>query len=367
MRLTIDRSMMTHEGRTRAAAPPDGPTRIGVIGIGRRGQGNFLPALACLRGEFSIAWIHSRTREHLRKVSSCWNVEPAERLDDDTLRGVNAVAVSVPIEQNIPVLKMLEPHASRLTVVIDTPITQSLRDALTCAKLLAKFKSVLVTEDYMNFPEFELARRAVAGDLIGRVSRINLNGLGYRYHGLALLRSFADFAPVRSTRRRSLEGAATAIDYRFRGGLFGCVTGPYRRDSGDFSIEGENGTIAAFPGGQPHDVQQGTSRHMMRFDRVDGVLASVSLESGASRHEISLPEIGMLIGLPFADKSEINLKRSWGLMQVFMSLREDNLNRRYGFRNALYDSLISRAADKLPLLFDPTTYAGTNAFDLMVA
>jgi hypothetical protein len=54
-------------------------------------------------------------------------------------------------------------------------------------------------------------------------------------------------------------------------------------------------------------------------------------------------------------------------MQVFRSLREDNLNRRYGFRNGLYDSLMSRAADKIPLLFDPTTYAGTNAFELMVA
>jgi hypothetical protein len=357
--------MVTTQGR--GAVPASGPTRIGVIGVGRRGQGNFLPALTCLRGEFSIAWVYSRTRERLRDVASCWNVEAAERLDDDALRSVDAVTVSVPIKQNIPVLKMLEPHASRLTVVIDTPITQSLRDALICARLLAKFKSVLVTEDYMNFPEFELARRAVAGNLIGRVSHMNLNGLGYRYHGLALLRSFADFAPVRSTRRRTLGRAGAAIDYRFRGGLSGCVIGPYRRDSGDFSIEGENGTITAFPGGSPFESDPRASMHMMRFDRVNEVLSSVSLESKTSRHEILLPEIAALIGLPFADKSEVNLKRSWGLMQVFMSLREDNLNRRYGFRNALYDSLISRAAGKLPLLFDPTTYAGTNAFALMVA
>src|SRR5260221_2827850 len=229
MPLTIDRSMTTAEGRT--AAPPDGAIRIGVIGAGRRGQGNFLPALTCLRGEFSIVWVHSRTRERLRNVASCWNVEPAEWLDDDALLSVDAVAVSVPMEQNIPVVKMLEPHAWRVTVVIDTPITQSLRDALICARLLAKFKSVLVTEDYMNFPEFELTRRAVAGNLIGRVSQVNLNGLGYRYHGLALLRSFADFAPVRSTRRRSLEGAGTEIDYRFRGGRSCCVIRPYRPDS----------------------------------------------------------------------------------------------------------------------------------------
>jgi NADP oxidoreductase coenzyme F420-dependent len=364
MRLTIDGSMMTTQDG--AAAPPSGSVRIGVIGAGRRGQGNFLPALTCLHAEFSITWVHSRTRERLRNVASCWNVEPAEWLDDDALHRVDAVAVSVPIEQNIPVLKMLEPHASRLTVVIDTPITQSLRDALTCARLLAKFKSVLVTEDYMNFPEFELARRAVAGSLIGPVSHINLNGLGYRYHGVALLRSFADFAPVRSARRRSPAGADTTVHYRFRGGLSGCVIGPYRRDSGDFRVEGENGTITAFPGDQPPAAGQGASAHMMQFNRVDGVLSSVSLESETSRHEIPLPEISVLMGLPFADKSEINLKRSWGLMQVFKSLREDNLNRRYGFKNALYDSLISRAADKLPLLFDPTTYAGTNAFELMV-
>jgi hypothetical protein len=227
---------------------------------------------------------------------------------------------------------------------------------------LAKFKSVLVTEDYMNFPEFELARRAVAAGLIGRVSHVTLNGLGYRYHGVALLRSFAEFAPVRSTRRRSLGGGATAIDYRFRGGLTGCVTAPYRRDSGDFRIEGETGIIVGAPGGQVADTPDG-STHVMQFNRVDGVLTSVGLAS----HEIALPEIAMLMKLPFSDKSEINLRRSFGLMQVFRSMREDNLNRRYGFRNALYDSLISRAADKIPLLFDPTTYAGTNAFELMVA
>lgn len=338
------------------------PIRIGVIGTGRRGQGNFLPALTGLRDQFSIAWVHSRTAERLRDVASVWNVEPAERLDDVTLAGVDAVAISVPIDQNIPVLKLLEPHAGRLTVIIDTPVTQSVRDALACARLLAKFKSVLVTEDYMNFPEFELARRAVVAGLIGRVSRVTLNGLGYRYHGVALLRSFADFAPVRSTRRRSLGGGASAIDYRFRGGLSGCVIGPYRRDSGDFRIEGENGIIAGTPAGQVADTPDG-STHVMHFNRADGLLTSVRLAS----HEIALPEIAALTGLPFADKSEINLRRSFGLMQVFRSLREDNLNRRYGFRNALYDSLMSRAADKIPLLFDPTTYAGTNAFELMVA
>jgi hypothetical protein len=339
------------------------PIRIGVIGTGRRGQGNFLPALTCLREQFAIAWVHSRTAERLRGVASTWNVEPAERLDDVTLAGVDAVAISVPIDQNIPVLKTLEPHASRLIVIIDTPITQSVRDALACARLLAKFKSVLVTEDYMNFPEFELARRAVAAGLIGRVSHVTLNGLGYRYHGVALLRSFADFAPVRSTRRRSLGGDAAAIDYRFRGGLTGCVIGPYRRDSGDFRIEGDNGIIVGAPSGQPADAKPGASTHVMQFNRVDGLLTSVSVAS----HEIAVPEIAMLTGLPFADKSEINLRRSFGLMQVFRSVREDNLNRRYGFRNALYDSLMSRAADKIPLLFDPTTYAGTNAFELMVA
>jgi hypothetical protein len=144
-------------------------------------------------------------------------------------------------------------------------------------------------------------------------------------------------------------------------GLTGCVVGPYRRDSGDFRIEGENGIIVGAAGGQVADTPDGYT-HVMQFNRVDGLLTSVSLAS----HEIALPEIAALLGLPFADKSEINLRLSFGLMQVLRSLHEDNLNRRYGFRNA-HDSLMSRAADKIPLLFDPTTYAGTNAFALMVA
>ncbi len=87
---------------------------------------------------------------------------------------------------------------------------------------------------------------------------------------------------------------------------------PYRRDSGDFRIEAKPGSLSGAPGGQVADTPDG-STHVMQFNRVDGVLTSVSLAS----HEIALPEIAMLMKLPFSDKSEINLRRSFGLMQVF--------------------------------------------------
>ncbi len=134
-----------------------------MIGLGRRGQGNFLPALMCLRDDFAVAWAHSRTHESLRDVSSVWQVEPADRLDDVTLARVDAVGgVGADRSEHRGAEEARGRMPSRLTVIIDTPVTQSVRDALACARLLAKFKSVTRHRGLHELPEFELARRAVA-------------------------------------------------------------------------------------------------------------------------------------------------------------------------------------------------------------
>jgi predicted dehydrogenase len=336
-----------------------------LIGVGRRGQGNFLPALHCLRPHFAVAWIHARTPERLREISHLWDVPAAVDLDDETLTNADVVAVTVPIEQNLHVLRKLQRHASRLILVIDTPIAQSILDARACRSLLAEFKTVLVAEDYMNFPEFELARRAAATGVIGRIADIELRGLGYRYHGLALLRSFAGFAPVRSSVRHSGPDSSTIL-YRFGQGMSACVIGPYRRDQGSMCITGTRGVLRMGHSGKPRGAPESAPVHDLRIERTgEGAPSMVVLESRIGRQSIALSELATMAELPFSDKSDLNLRRSWGLMQVFKALHEDNLNRRYGFRNALYDAIMSRASEKLPLLFDPLTYAGGHLLKLV--
>ncbi len=122
-------------------------------------------------------------------------------------------------------------------------------------------------------------------------------------------------------------------------------------------MTGEGGRIAMSPE-RPAGRGDSDGAHVIGFDRSGGALNSIAIESGGRTTVIALPEIAGMMAMPFSDKSEINLRRSWGLMQVFKAFREDNLNRHYGFRNALYDAVVSRFAEKLPAIFDPLTYAG---------
>jgi hypothetical protein len=184
---------------------------------------------------------------------------------------------------------------------------------------------------------------------------VALDGLGYRYHGLALLRSFADFDAVRSTQRHSVGPEARNVRYRLSGGMVGQVMGPYRRDSGTITVTGDYGTISSDKGAAPKH-----GWHRLGFERDGDVISAVTIESADHVERLALPEIARLHALTTGDRSDLNLRRSWGLMQVFEALHTDNLNRRYGFRNALSDSMLSRAAEKLPALFDPLAYAGSS-------
>ncbi len=118
--------------------------------------------------------------------------------------GVDIVAISVPTSQNAAVLRKLKPSASTLMILIDTPIAWNGAELAACNPLLSDFKHVAVAEDYMNFAPFSLMRRAVKAGLIGKPKALTLTNTGYLYHGLALIRSFADFKPVKSGRRHLL-------------------------------------------------------------------------------------------------------------------------------------------------------------------
>jgi len=144
------------------------PQRVLVVGAGRRVQNNFLPVLRALHDRFTVLGVHARTAARLQPVADRWGVPAVASLDGPELQAADTVALSVPTPQNAVVLRALLPHAARLSVVIDTPIAWTLQELAAAAPLLARFRRVMVTEDYMNFPAFALLRQAVTQGLIGQ-------------------------------------------------------------------------------------------------------------------------------------------------------------------------------------------------------
>jgi hypothetical protein len=97
-------------------------------------------------------------------------------------------------------------------------------------------------------------------------------------------------------------------------------------------------------------------------------LVGYRLEDGAGRllRAVDLPALREMRRLPFEDKSDLNLCRGRGLMDVFLALFEPaNLNNAYGFRNALYDSFVSRFAHSGRLPLDPLSLFGSDVMMLV--
>jgi Predicted dehydrogenases and related proteins len=156
---------------------------VAIIGSGRRVQQNFLPALSCLRSHFNLLGIFSRTYNNARFVAKKWGCEAFETFECIPLHDISVVAISI-TSQSVPeILRKLEAYPKKLTVVLDTPALASFRD-LNVLRRVSQSHRVLVAEDFMNFPQFHLMRKALESGLIGKVQSINMRQSGYLIMGL---------------------------------------------------------------------------------------------------------------------------------------------------------------------------------------
>jgi hypothetical protein len=335
--------------------------RVLVIGAGRRVANNFLPALGCLTDLFELVGIHARTEERMVPLAKQWGVPAIADLTAIDWSKVDVVAISVPTSQNATVLRALLPHAARLRIVIDTPIFRNSRELAQVDALISQFKEVRVTEDFMNFPPYILLREAATAGLIGRLKRLTLLNTGFLYHGLALIRSFVNFAPVLMS--ASHGGFARQVHYRFTNGFRGSIIGPYRQYvHGGVVLEGTRGIITEVVGDAEFNPPAGVTMYHLAKREEAGVILGYDLVHGGEvvRH-IATPEYARMRAMDIADKSELNLLRGCGLIVIFRALVEDNINRRYGFEEGFYDSMVSRLAARNCFPFDPLVLLGRNA------
>jgi hypothetical protein len=326
-----------------------------IVGAGQRVQNNFLPAFRCLSDLFELCGIHSRTTERLGPVADRWSIPPLTSLAGADLSGVDLIAISVPTAENEGVLRQLLPHAEHLRILIDTPIAWTLSERERVEPILRQFAGVTVAEDYMNFPAFSLLRDAVRQGVVGRPRSLSLFNIGYLYHGLALIRSFEGFAPATGSWRQPLGSHATAVGYRFDSGFMATVVGPYRRHEpgGGLLLEGANGFITE----AAIDVQcalAGKPTYVLEATRSGGELSGYRLSGHGFDLSVDAPYLAAMRAMDIADKSELNLIRGCGLIEVIRSVfHARNINRQYGYRNALYDSIVSQRADKGETPLDP--------------
>lgn len=332
--------------------------RILLVGAGRRVQNNFLPALTCLRDIFDVRGIHSRTYAKLALVADKWGVLAVASLGEFDFSDVDVVAISVPTSANAAILNQLKVHAPALDVIIDTPVASTLQEHAEISPLLQHFRSVTVAEDYMNFPRFALVRETVRRGTIGELTSVTLLNIGYLYHGLALIRSFVGFARPRNVWSHHISASAVVVGYDFEGGFSASIVGPYRRHTtGGILVEGTKGIITEYLIDKDF-VARGRETYVLSKMMTEGNLSGFEMCGGKFRTSVDLPFMSAMRSMDIGDKSDLNLERGCGLIEVFRSLADfRNINVSYTAEDALYDSFVSRRAEsqEYPLYpFEPS-------------
>lgn len=317
--------------------------------------------------------IHSRNVAHARRAGQPFGVAAIEDLRSLRPGDVDLVLVSVTVTSNLAVLRSTVHIAPGAALVMDTPAVGGLGD-LRHVALYRRWRTIRVAEDFMNLPQFRLVGKLIDSGALGEIVRLRLTNMGYRYHALALLRSWLAFPLVRSAHSRRSRRDVVDIVYRFPGGVTGEVIEPYTRAEGSLEVVGTRASITGHAMGY-EIADRGTAvGDNGRADGVYGRLARLEDENGLSGFQIvglgtanttSFPFLARLRAMGLEDDTEFNLLRVDGLCQVISSLwSPDLVNTEYRLQDAMTDALVSLVARGVPWWPIPQ-FAGRNLVDLV--
>jgi len=314
------------------------PHNVLVIGSGHRITTNFIPALQSLEAIFNVIGIWSRTREHAQYIENTAGWPAISDIDRVHLNAADLIVISITASAVPNVLKMIlnTTDCSNKHLVIDTPVFAGFRQSLF-TPLLRHFANVTVTEDYMNFPQFTLLRHHTNTASIGSIKKVTLNNTGYLYHGLALGRSFFDFDLVKHSNRNQL-----GVNYVLNnGGLIELVL-PYRRLEGSVSVVGEKGDFHYVNSVNEKSQKAALSRYenviTEAWEKNTCIGFMVKTKGSSRLSSFSLNDI--TIACEQRDRLFQQCK-TFGLIDVFKSLSDHNINGGYNYLQALYDNYVS--------------------------
>lgn len=329
--------------------------RVFLIGSGRRMWGNFVPALRAMSDDFEINGVYSRTFANARTLADRHDLTAYPELLDSPILECDVVIVSVNPEATPGVYSSLSDIAPGRALVADTPVLPNFR-ALRAMDALERFRVVAVAEDHMNFAQFSLVRDLLSAGELGRLTNVNLFNSGYYYHGLALIRSFFGFTRAHYYRRTNLGRSARAHVFHFPGRRKGFISEPYSRSDGRFMLVGERAIITDF------DVWS-TDRPVYRIEpRHDAAgWCGWRLETENRVHACNPEWVPALRALNVEGQTDFNLQKTCALIVILRSLLEDNMNRRYGLREGIYDRLVTLYGPRLPTFVDPLALVGGTA------
>jgi hypothetical protein len=322
--------------------------RVLIVGSGGRVRNNFLPLLSIFSDRFTVAGIISRTFENAKTLAERWDHPAIRSLAQVDWSKVDVVVVSI-IPRALPqVLSELASYRRNLTIIVDTPAL--LAGQILQAGIFSKFPHVLVAEDFMNFPQFEMMRRWAI--LNGPIRSVTIDQAGYDYHATALARSFFGFRQVAEISQSKPAYGKQYSTLKFDQGASATIAMPYKRPTGTVTVNTKKGRLVWRPESNDEIALDGTSFVIPRFE--GGVLAGFC----ADNIRMDLPHLQQLLDNDLLeDQPMFNLLKTCGLARIFEAIEQPNLNSGYCAQQGIYDAALSRLLKRHRWLHKPALRA----------
>ncbi|MFT6949067.1 MAG: hypothetical protein ACJAUL_000188 [Paraglaciecola sp.] len=311
-----------------------------LIGSGKRIRNNFIPALMCLNDTHKISGLYSPTKTHREEVCDKWNILPISSLTDYSFDTIDVIVVSVTTTATPEVLNLIISKCKNKILVIDTPIFSSLKDFRFAIKLNT-FKKVLVTEDYIGFPQFKIMRDYATKGKFGKIKNVELFQTGFQYHGLALIRSFVNLRKVKGIKRIKNSAREFFFTFNFSDETKGYLSHPYKRLKGWAYLAGNTGSMIYDPDDlfdyskdpkvMKLSYQKNLDNHVTFL--VDNVAVATQLQAYCFQK---------IMELDLEDNSDFNTFKTCGLLDIMRATGGGAIPNNYSLSEALYDSAIAK-------------------------
>jgi hypothetical protein len=292
-----------------------------LIGSGRRIRNSFLPSFKCLQDKYTLAGLYSPTLANRKAVCEKWDIPAFDSLTNVNFSAIDVVVISISTHHVPAVLAQISSECWGKILIVDTPVFDSLKD-FKAIRYLRKFSKVVVAEDYINYPQFGIMRDVLREVVLGDIKRITLAHTGFRYHALALVRSFVDFKKVRSLKRMHNENGIGRTTLGFVQGVSATILEPYQRLDGWVKIEGSKASLIYDPSQKcRYDSSKPTYVLNQYFNDKGDVRFALE---GVALSGIRQPKhFAQLKDLDIDDNSDFNTYKSCGLIEVIESIDSD--------------------------------------------
>lgn len=220
--------------------------RVLLLGAGGRAKSVVLPALHCMREQWSLAAVVTRTPRPISLFGGEMEFVTVGSLRECDLGSVDVVIVATTLESVPGIVKELAGQpVGHVTLLLDTPVLP--RKSLATAQLFPRFKDVLVSEDCIALPPYVVAKRLIDEGRIGRVRCIYSFHNDYKYHALASMKYLTDSRHIRSIVWSGVGAGVAEATIRMPAGPLVRMLEPRDYGIGRFLVVGDRGFIADYP------------------------------------------------------------------------------------------------------------------------